>query len=261
MKSRAGGYASVVHLDETVGAPQGGPHLPQACNTALGERRRGGGAVSPPRSHLSPFAMCPGNQEATSRPPKSKRSRKPPGAGPGPVTVSAARSAPAHPLMAAAAAAAPRYVHHIRRNALRRGTRGGGRGDVGWAGRSPQRASPPHCHGGGAAYGACGAYGGPDGGSWRPGGCRAPRGALSAPRGARSPTCPPATPSPSAHPRARPHADPAGRHPLPDRQHQLVLAPLRPFPHRSRAEPRSHIHPPYTGERSLCIPPPARVSQ
>lgn len=116
MKSRARGYASVVHLDEAVGAPQGGPHLPQACNTAPGERWRGRGVVSPLRFHPSPFAMCPGNQEATSRPPKSKRCRNAPGTDPGPTA--AARSAPTHPLMAAAA---PLHASHPPRRAGRRG--------------------------------------------------------------------------------------------------------------------------------------------
>lgn len=124
MRSRAEGYASVVHLDEAVGAPQGGPHLPQACNAARAERRRRAGS-QPARSQPSPFAMCPGNQEATSRPPKSKRSRRPPVSGPG---AAAARSTPAHTLMATAP------LRCVTSGAGERTTRECGH--IEWAGRS-----------------------------------------------------------------------------------------------------------------------------
>lgn len=254
MKSRAGGYASVVDLDEAVGAPQGGPHLPQACNTALGERRRNRGpAPSPtPISHLSPCA--PG----TRRPHRGRRNRNAPGTRQAPVPV------PTRPPPPAALPPTPSWRRRPFRCVTPGATRGeagpeaaveregwgggrgrrrvggptpGGRADAGWAGRCPEQASlssAPGRHGGAAAYGARGAYGGPDGGSWRHGGCRAPRGARHPPyrgswyppcRGAWSPTRSPAAPSPSAHPRARPDTVPAGRHPLPHRQHQLVLAP------------------------------------
>lgn len=229
--------------------------------------------------------MCPGNQEATSRPPKSKRSRNPPSPGPGPDTAPAARSAPAHTLMAAA----PLPLRHTRRDARGggaggscreggvgrwAGTTSSGRADAGWAGRCPEQASLPSApgrHGGAAAYGARGAYGGPDGGSWRHGGCRAPRGARHPPyrgswyppcRGSWSPTRSPAAPSPSAHPRARPDTVPAGRHPLPHRQHQLVLAPRLLLP--AGPEPRSRIHHHRERDRerereAFPVPPPGRV--
>lgn len=74
-RSRAGGYTSVMHLDETVCAPQGSPHLPQACNTTLGG---GGGsgeqvpALPASTPHLSP--CVPG----TRRPPHGRRNRNAP---------------------------------------------------------------------------------------------------------------------------------------------------------------------------------------
>lgn len=92
-----------MHLDEAVGTPQGGPHLPQPCNTTTAERsgrthRREGPA--PPLPGLSPLAMCPGNQEAASRLPKSKRVRNPPDSEHGPeVAAAAARSGPTQRIM------------------------------------------------------------------------------------------------------------------------------------------------------------------
>lgn len=117
MKSRAGGYASVVDLDEAVGAPQGGPHLPQACNTALGERRRNRGpAPSPtPISHLSPCAL------GTRRPHRGRRNRNAPGTRQAPVPV------PTRPPPPAALPPTPSW----RRRPFRCVTPGATRGEAG----------------------------------------------------------------------------------------------------------------------------------
>lgn len=87
------GYASVVHLDDAVGAPQGGPHLPQACKQrwVSGGGGGGGSARPAPTPHLSPCA--PG----TRRSHRGRRNRSAPGTRPAPARPPAPPGRPAAP--------------------------------------------------------------------------------------------------------------------------------------------------------------------